>query len=111
MTGLGRVLGRALVDRRLLDRAGRKDVSRRQASLEALTVLGMVDRRAQARAPGGDPSLRSVYPTEGDVPAGQGRLQPVVHVLRVAQHELGAEPVLHRAAIDTHTRVPAPKPV
>src|SRR5712692_4683551 len=99
MRGVARALGRAAVDRRLLDRPGRKDLSRRQPSHEAVPVLGMADRRAQAGPSGRDPSLGSLHAAEGDVPAGEVGLQPVVHILRLAQHELGAESVLHRAAV------------
>ena len=39
----------------------------------------------KARPPGGALPRRGVHPAEGDVPAGQARVHPVLHVLHVAQ--------------------------
>ena len=51
-----------------------------------------------ARAyPGRDLSRRSVHPAQGHALPGQGWLLAVVHLLHLAQHQGGADRVLHRA--------------
>ena len=54
--------------------AGRAHLPRRQPAHQAVRVLGVADRRGQARAPGRDLPGRGVHPAEGDAPAGQARL-------------------------------------
>ncbi len=67
---------------------------RRQSAHEGLPVLGVGDRRGQARAPGGDLPRRGVHAAQGDAPAGQARLHAVLHLLHLAQHARGAHRVL-----------------
>jgi len=55
--------------------------------------------------------LRGVHAAEGHVPAREGWLQPVLHVLRLAQHRLRAVPVLHRALPAARARVLPSQPV
>ena len=43
-----------------------------------------------ARAPGRDLPVRGLHPAQGDAVSREGRLQPVLHVLHLAQHEMGA---------------------
>ena len=76
---------------RLLDRPGRAHLPRRQPAHQALRVLGMGDRRGQARAPRRHLPVRGLHPAQGDAPAGQARVHPVLHLLRLAQHARGAE--------------------
>src|SRR5260370_17407291 len=111
MRSLARALGRAAVDRRLLDRSGCKDLSRRQPSHEAVPVLAMADRRAQAGPSGRDPPLGGLHPAEGYVPAGAGGLQPVVHLLRPQQPRLGASAALHRPPLLPPASLPPPPPL
>ena len=54
--------------------AGRAHLPRRQSAHEGLSVLGVGDRRDQARPPGRDLPVRGVHAAEGDAPAGQARL-------------------------------------
>ena len=53
--------------------------------------------RDQARASGRDLPVRGVHAAEGDASAGQARLHAVVHLLHLAQHQAGADRILHRA--------------
>ena len=76
---------------RVLDRAGRADLPRRQPAHQAVRVLGVADRASCKRdAPRRDLPGRGVHPAEGDVPPGQARLHAVVHVLHVAQRRSGS---------------------
>ena len=43
---------------------------------------------------------RGVHPAQGDAAPGQGRLLAVVHLLHLAEHQAGADRVLHRADAD-----------
>ena len=61
--------------------------------------------RVQARASGRDLPRRGVHAAEGDAPAREARLHPVVHVLHLAQHQARADRVLHRAARRVRARV------
>ena len=74
-------------------------------------VLGMGDRRSAPRTSRRDLSRRSIHAAEGDVSAGEGGLLAVVHLLRVARHEVGAHAVLHRAARRPSARVLSPEPL
>ena len=56
-------------------------------------VIAEVKRRRPRRALPG----RGLHPAQGDAPPGQGRLHPVVHLLHLAHHGVGAAGVLHRA--------------
>ena len=68
-------------------------------------LLGMGDRRDQARASGVDLSGRGVHPAEGDAPARQARLLAVVHLLHVAQQQARADRLLHRTELGPEPRV------
>src|SRR6266487_4187157 len=108
---LERAVGRAAVDRAVLGGAGGPHLPRRQPAHETARVLGMADRGAEEAIPRGDPALGGVHAAEGDVQARQGRVHPVVHILRLAQHRLRAVPVLHRAGPAADSRVLAAQPV
>ncbi len=82
---------------RVLDRRRRAHLPRRQSAHQAVRVLGVGDRADQARAPGRDLPRRGVHAPEGDAPAGEARLHAVVHLLRLAQHQAGADRLFHRA--------------
>ena len=82
---------------RVLDRARRDDLPRRQPAHQAVPLLGVGDRRGQARASRRDLPRRGVHAAEGDALPGQARLHAVVHLLHLAQHQGGADRVLHRA--------------
>ena len=97
--------------RPVLDRPGHPDLSRRQPAHEAVRVLGMADRRRQARLPRDDLSRRGVHAPEGHVPAGQARLHPVVQLLPVAEHQAGADRIPDRADPDRGPRVLRREPV
>ena len=84
---------------------GVRDLPRRQSAHQAVRVLGVGDRRGQARASGRDLPGRGVHAAEGDAPAGEARLHAVVHLLHLAQHEAGADRVLHRAHAARRARV------
>ena len=72
---------------------------------KAFAVLGVgASATLKARPPGGALPGRGVHAAEGDVPAGQARLQPVVHVLHVAQHEAGADASTSRSSRDRRSR-------
>ena len=72
---------------RVLDRAGRADLPRRQSAHQGLCVLGMGDRGDQARASRRDVPGRGLHAAEGDAPPGQARLHAVVHLFHLAQHQ------------------------
>ena len=71
---------------------GVHDLPRRQPAHQGVPVLGVVPSTTSRRdhpemsLPG-----RGVHAAEGHVPAGQARLQPVVHVLHLAQRRSGAD--------------------
>ena len=79
-------LGGAARRGRALDRARRARVPRRQPAHQAVRVLGVADRDGARAAPRRRVPRRGVHAPGGDVHAGQARLQPVVHLLHVAQH-------------------------
>ena len=95
--GLAEPVARAVLDLRVLDRPRRRDLPGRQPAHQGIPVLGMGPWRAQACPPGSALPGRGVHPAEGDVPPGQGRVQPVLHVLHVAHPQAGADRVLHGA--------------
>ena len=68
----------------LLDRPRRHRLPRRQPSYQGVRVLGVGDLVDPPRPPRRDLPLRSVHTTEGDATPRQTRLQPVVHLLRLA---------------------------
>ena len=100
----GAALWQALLDgHAVLGRSRRAHLPRRQPAHQDVRLLGVADRRG-ARAATRDVIflVRSVHAAEGDAVPGQGRVHPVVHLLHLAQHEGGADRVLHRA--DGHAR-------
>ena len=94
--GLGGAVERAGRGHPVLDRPGHHDLPRRQPAHQGVPVLGVGDGDDPQRAPRDDLPRRGVHPPAGDGAARQGRLQPVVHVLRVAAVGVGAARVLHR---------------
>ena len=60
-------------------------------------VIGEIKREH----PGRDLPRRGVHAAEGHAPAGEARLHAVVHLLHLAQHQAGADRVLHRARART----------
>ena len=84
---LARALGRAARRLSVLDCARRQDLPRRQSAHQAVPLLGVVHRaRSGASIPDVDLPRRSVHPSQGDALPGEGRLQPVLHLLHLAQH-------------------------
>ena len=100
---LAGAVGRAPRCLPVLARPGHPDLSGRQPAHQALRVLGMADRRRQARLPGDDLPRRGVHAAERPVPAGQDRLHPVVQLLPVAEHQGGADRVPDRADADARS--------
>ena len=76
---------------------GVQRVPRRQPAHEAAAVLGVADRRGARGRPRRGLPRRGVHAAGDDGGARQGRLQPVVHVLHLEEHEGGADRVRHRA--------------
>ena len=106
--GSRRPLARAARRAALLDRARRPGVPGRQSAHQTVRLLGVADRRRPSRAPRRRVPGRGLHPPGGDAAAGQARLQPVLHVLHLAQHQDRAERVPHRALPDRAGRlVPA----
>ena len=66
------------------------------------SLLGVADREHARGASGRHIPRRGVHASPSEVPSGQGRVQPVVHVLRLAQHQAGADRVPGGA--DDHRR-------
>ena len=81
----------------VLGRTGRADLPRRQPAHQGLSVLGVGHRACAAALSRRDLPVRGLHPAARDAPPGQGRLQPVVHLLHLAQHQVRAHAVLHRA--------------
>ena len=85
---------------------------RRQPAHQAVRASGSgCIARGQARASRRDLPRRGVHAAEGDAPPGEARLHAVVHLLHLAQHQGGADRVLHRADADAGARVHAAEPV
>src|SRR5215472_8378212 len=97
--GPRRVVGRVARHDTVLDRRGRAHLSRRQPAHQALAVLGVADPRGKSALPGGDLPVRGVYPAENDAGLGQGRVHPVLYLLYLAQHQVGANRVFDRADV------------
>ena len=82
-----RSLWQALLDLVLLWAEPRRaHLPRRQPAHEADRVLGLADPGGPGRPPRPRLPLRGVHPPGADVHPRQGRLQPVLHVLHVAEH-------------------------
>ena len=54
---------------------------------------------------------RGLHASQGHVPPGQGRLYPVLQLLPLAQHQVGADRIPHRADPDRRARVLRPEPL
>ncbi len=80
-------LGRVARDRPRLVSARHPLLPRRQPPHQADPVLGVADRRGPAGAPGRRLPRRGVHAPCAHDDARKGRLQPVVHVLHVEEHE------------------------
>ena len=102
---------RARVGAPVLGRRGRADLPRRQPAHQEPRVLGVGDRRGEARLPRRDLPRRGVHPAEADALPREARLQPVLHLLRLAQLAPGAHRVPDRARARAGTRLPAAEPV
>ena len=76
-----------------LGRARRPDLPRRQPAHEAGRVLGVADPRGAGRPPRRRLPVRGVHAPGDDGDAREGRLQPVLHLLHLAEHEGGADRV------------------
>ena len=76
-----------------VDRPRRQDLPRRQPAHQAGGVLAVADRRRRRRPPRGDLAGRGVHPAGDDAHPRQGRLPAVLHLLRLAQPEVGARGV------------------
>ena len=55
--------------------------------------LGVGHRRDSQAESGRDFSERSLHPSQGHVPAGEAGIYPVLHLLHLAQHQVGADAV------------------
>ncbi len=89
----------------------RPHLPRRQPAHQAVRLLGVADRRDQARPSRRHLPGRGVHPPEADVPAGQARLHPVLQLFPLAHQRLGADRVLHRADPHRGRRVLPAQPV
>ena len=70
-------------------------------------LIGEIKQRPSRR----DLPLRSVHAPEDHAPAGQARLHAVLYLLHLAQHEGGADRVLHRArAVARRASISGPTP-
>ena len=90
-------LRRGPADRPVLDGARRPRVPGGQPAHEAAELLELADRRGAPPGPGRDLPGRGVHPPRAAVRAGQGRLQPELHVLHVAHGARRAARVLRDA--------------
>ena len=86
--------------RPLLDRARRPRLPCRQPAHEAVRVLGVADRVRPRDRSRRDLPRRGLHPARGHGAARQARLHAVVHVLHVAQREVGARPSTSRELSD-----------
>ena len=80
--------GRAGLDRRTACR-----LPGRQPAHQAGELLGVADRRGPQDRPRRDLPVRGVHPAAMMHDAGQGRVPPVLHLLHLAQREVGARGV------------------
>ena len=91
--GLARPLGGAPRRRSPLVPARRPRLPRRQPAHEVGPVLGVADRRGARRVPRRDLPRRGLHAPGDDDDAGEDRLQPVVHLLHLEEHEGRAQGV------------------
>ena len=80
-----------------LDQPRRDDLPRRQPAHQAADVLAAPDPRGPLHQPRGALPGRGLHPPGHDAHPGQDRLPPVIHLLRVAQHQAGAHRLPGRA--------------
>ena len=71
--------------RAVLGRPGRPHIPRRQSAHQAAALLGVDDRRYPRPSSGHDLPGRGLHPSEDDVPIGEDRVLPVLHLLYLAQ--------------------------
>ena len=71
----------------VLGRPGHPHFPCRQSAHQALSVLGMADRRHSCAPSGRDLSRRSLYPAKNHVPSGENRLLAILHLLHLAQYQ------------------------
>ena len=95
---MARAVAGAARRRRVLDRQRRPGVSRRQSAYEAVRLLALAHRRRAEPPSRYAVPRRSIQPAARDVPARQARLQPVVYLFHVAQHEAGARRTTSRSS-------------
>ena len=88
---------------RVLDRARRPDLPRRQPAHQAVRVLGVGARRRPDAGIRTRSSSSRRSRGRSDAVSREGRLLAVVHVLHLAQHEGRADGVLHRADRQTES--------
>ncbi len=81
----------------ILGRSRRQGVPGGQPAHEAVRLLGMAPGLVAIRVSRPDLLVRGVHAAPGDGAPGAYRLHPVLHVLHVAQHEMGARDVHDRA--------------
>ena len=120
--GLAGALGGAARRHPALGRPRRHRVPGRQPAHEADRILGVADRGCPEAAPGDGLPRRGVHAPRAHGDAREGRLQPVLHLLHVAQHEgrarrvhdpahaLRAAAVLPPELLRQHARHPARLP-
>nr|CCA79617.1 conserved hypothetical protein [blood disease bacterium R229] len=89
----------------VLGRRGRAAVPRRQSAHQAAAVLGMDDWRGARALSGCDLPVGGLHAAQGDVPAGQGGLLAVVHLLHVAPQQAGVHRLPDRADPHAGARV------
>ncbi len=78
---------------------------RRQPAHQAAAVLGVADRRGARPPSAGDLPFRGLHPPGDDGAPGQGRLQPELHLLHLAQRQGGAGGVPRRTQPATLARL------
>ena len=100
LRGLARALAGAPRRRPHLGGPRDQDLPRRQPPHEAGRLLGVADPRGAGRPPRPRLPVRGLHAAGDDGDAREGRLQPVLHLLHVAQREVGA----HRVPDGAHDR-------
>ena len=97
LRGLAQPVGRAARRAGALDRARRERVPRRQPAHQADRLLGVAHRRRARAPPAGRLPGRGLHHPGAHGHAGQGRLQPELHLLHLEEHALGARGLPDRA--------------
>src|SRR4051794_22578991 len=99
LRGLARAVAGALRRAHEVGGPRRHRLPRRQPAHEADAVLGVADRQGPRDQPRRALPRRGVHPPRQDGHAGQGGLQPVLHVLHLEERALGAHGVRRRARV------------